>query len=170
MLARGSSTPVHHTLKSKLAEDATRAMYGIAPAETLTAAGAAAPPRFGSGARAGAGMGGIAAATAAAGAGATAVPFFPPASLLVNPRAAAHEVALRREMGLPVTADLAAARVVAAPQAARRVVRVRLSEDVWEGAWPCDVLLALPVIGTASGCRLSMPQLGAGPWGWTKFT
>ncbi|EFJ44942.1 hypothetical protein VOLCADRAFT_94742 [Volvox carteri f. nagariensis] len=100
VLARGSSTPVHHTLKSKLAQDAVRHMYGIPPSAMAKAAAAAAASQVES-----------------------ALPFYPPTSLLTNHRAAVHEIELRRQMGLPVTADLVAARSVATPKAPRLVVR-----------------------------------------------
>ncbi|GFR39647.1 hypothetical protein Agub_g113 [Astrephomene gubernaculifera] len=116
VLAQGAATPVHHTLKSKLAQDAVRHMYGIAPPETSTAYGTAATR--GVVGDSGAGAAGGAAAGAAAG-----QPFYPPTSLLTNHRAAAHEVQLRRQQGLPVSPDLLAARSLAAPRTARLVVR-----------------------------------------------
>ncbi|GLI60567.1 hypothetical protein VaNZ11_002726, partial [Volvox africanus] len=111
VLTRGSSTPVHHTLKSKLAEDAVRHMYGIAPVGATTAAASSPAGRVGPG---------VDAAAAE-----VALPFFPPSFLLTNQKAAAHEVELRRQIGFQVTPDLVAAKNIAAPKTARLVVRER---------------------------------------------
>ncbi len=80
-LARGAATPVHHTLKSKLAEDVVRAAHGLAHAQPPPAP----PPGQG---RGGGGEG--------RGAAAAALPYLPPSLLLMDPRAAAHEVRPRR--------------------------------------------------------------------------
>ncbi|KXZ55277.1 hypothetical protein GPECTOR_3g414 [Gonium pectorale] len=156
VLARGASTPVHHTLKSKLMEDAVRHMYGIAPPEATTAAGA--PASRG---------------PAGDGPDGGAVPFFPPAALLTNRRAAVHEVNLRRHMGLPVTPDLLVARAITAPKTARLVVRAVGGNSGGSGGGDGG-RAAVPAAGRSTSATrahgmVTVGQMLEGAWGDTDL-